>query len=250
MRSLHRLNRRPDQRVRVLGVEMDLVRPEEVFHFASTKIAGGEKAVIANHNLHSLHLLKKSAAMRAFFAKADLIEFDSLPLIFWARMIGLPSRRFHRCTYLDWRDDFWATASEKNWRVFFVGGAAGVGEAARANIQRTWPGVQLEVHHGYFDTAEGSPDNHSLIEQICNFRPNVILVGMGMPVQEAWVHRNYEALPASVIFTVGAAFDYEAGVQVAAPRWMGRLGLEWLFRLASNPRRLFVRYCVEPVRKV
>jgi N-acetylglucosaminyldiphosphoundecaprenol N-acetyl-beta-D-mannosaminyltransferase len=147
---------------------------------------------------------------------------------------------------LDWRDDFWAIASENNWRVFFVGGAAGVGEAARANIQRTWPGVQLETHYGYFDTDPDSPDNRSLIGKICNFKPNVILVGMGMPLQETWVHHNFDALPASVIFTVGAAFDYEAGVQLACPRWIGRSGLEWLFRLASNPRRLFARYCIEP----
>ena len=67
-----------------------------------------------------------------------------------------------------------------------------------------------------------------------------------MPRQEAWIARNLAALPDCVILNVGAAFDYEAGVQRAAPRWMGRVGLEWLYRLAHDPRRLFRRYCVEP----
>jgi N-acetylglucosaminyldiphosphoundecaprenol N-acetyl-beta-D-mannosaminyltransferase len=71
---------------------------------------------------------------------------------------------------------------------------------------------------------------------------------MGMPRQEAWIADNLAALPDCVVFNVGAAFDYEAGAQKAAPRWMGRLGVEWLFRLVSDPRRLFVRYCVEPWR--
>ena len=72
------------------------------------------------------------------------------------------------------------------------------------------------------------------------------MVGMGMPRQEVWVLENLEALPLCAVFTVGGAFDYEAGAQVPAPRWVARLGLEWLFRLASNPGRMFKRYCVEP----
>ena len=68
---------------------------------------------------------------------------------------------------------------------------------------------------------------------------------MGMPRQEVWLLRNRHRLPPCVVFSVGAAFDYEAGVQIAAPRWIGRVGLEWLFRLAIDPRRLFYRYCVE-----
>lgn len=246
MSPRYRLSRRPNQRVRVLGVEMDLVKPEEVFHFAKAKVVAAERAIVANHNLHSLYLLKRHPAMQAFFRKADLIEFDSLPLILWARLIGRPSRPFHRCTYLDWRDQFWRTAVQNNWRVFFVGGAEGVAEAARAKILEAWPGVRLEVHHGYFDAAPNSRDNRKLIDQIHAFKANVILVGMGMPLQESWVNDNYDALPASVVFTVGGAFDYEAGTQVPCPRWIGRLGMEWMFRLLANPRRLLVRYCIEP----
>jgi N-acetylglucosaminyldiphosphoundecaprenol N-acetyl-beta-D-mannosaminyltransferase len=67
-----------------------------------------------------------------------------------------------------------------------------------------------------------------------------------MPRQEIWITQNFEALPDCAIFSVGAAFDYEAGVQKSAPRWMGKAGVEWLYRLAADPKRLFRRYCVEP----
>jgi N-acetylglucosaminyldiphosphoundecaprenol N-acetyl-beta-D-mannosaminyltransferase len=232
----------------VLGAEMDLIKPEEVFHYAKNVISSNGKAIVANHNLHSLTLIGRNPEMRAFFRKAALIEVDSLPLIFWARLIGQPSRRFHRCTYLDWRDDFWRVATANNWRVFFVGGREGVANLARAKIQESWPKAQLETHHGFFDIDPNSLDNRRIIKRIREFRPNVILVGMGMPRQEAWVLRNYDALPNSVVFTVGAAFDYEAGTQTPCPRWIGRIGLEWLFRLARDPRRLFGRYCIGPWR--
>jgi N-acetylglucosaminyldiphosphoundecaprenol N-acetyl-beta-D-mannosaminyltransferase len=226
---------------------MDLVRPEEVFHFVAGRLARSQGAVIANHNLHSLYLAGKSPAVRAFFAAADLVEVDSTPLILWARLIGRSSRPFHRCTYLDWRDLFWARAQAEGWRVFFVGGAPGVADKAREAILADFPDVNLAVHHGYFDAAAGSAENAAVVEAINAFAPQILLVGMGMPRQEVWVLENHPALTAPCAsFTVGGAFDYEAGAQKAAPRWMGRLGVEWLFRLVADPRRLFVRYCIEP----
>ncbi len=241
-----RKRRRPEERVRALGGEMDLVRAEEVLWFTSQKIAAGQRAIVANHNLHSLYLLRREPMVRAFFRRADLIEVDSTPLIHWLRLIGRHSRPFHRCTYLDWRDAFWTLASEQGWRVFYLGGAPGVAQTAAESLTARYRGLKLAVRDGYFDAAPGSDDNAAVLRQIEDFAPQVLFVGMGMPRQEIWISQNVPKLPNCVMFSVGAAFDYEAGVQTAAPRWMGARGLEWLFRLAHDPRRLFVRYCVEP----
>jgi len=242
----YRLSRRPEERFRALGGTMDLVKSTEVFHFVSGKIKAREKAIIANHNLHSLYLIQKDDEIREFFNKADLIEVDSMPLIFWARINGRPSRRFHRATYLDWRDEFWGQASEQGWRVFFLGGEPGVGEAARERILGQWPDIQLATHHGYFDMDVGSAENAAVVDEINAFAPDILLVGMGMPRQEVWIHRNDAQLSVCVSFTVGGAFDYEAGVQTPAPRWLGQFGVEWIYRLIIDPRRKFHRYCVEP----
>jgi N-acetylglucosaminyldiphosphoundecaprenol N-acetyl-beta-D-mannosaminyltransferase len=242
-----RLKRRAEERVQLLGETMDLVRPEEVFHFVAGRLARGESSVVANHNLHSLYLIRQSARVRAFFQTADLVEVDSTPLLLWARVIGNSSRQFHRCTYLDWRDMFWERAQTEGWRVFFVGGAPGVADKAREKILSDWPGVTLETHHGYFDARSGSDENAAVVETINAFKPDILLVGMGMPRQEIWVLENHAAVTGPCVhFTVGGAFDYEAGVQKPAPRWMGQMGVEWLFRLLADPRRLFSRYCVEP----
>ena len=245
-RAPFRQNRRAHERVTILGQPMDLVKPEEVLHHIQQAVRQGEKSLIANHNLHSLYLMQKRPELGAFYDKADLIEVDSTPLLAFSRVLGLHSRGFHRCTYLDWRDHFWSVANREGWRVLSVGGAPGVGDEAARRLKARYPDADIAIHHGFFDARPGSSENAAVLDRITAFKPHVLFVGMGMPRQELWIAENFERLPDCVILSVGAAFDYEAGVQSAAPRWMGRAGVEWAYRLLHDPTRLFVRYCVEP----
>ena len=233
-------------RIRLLGEPVDLVTPAEVMAFTARRIAAGERGVVANHNLHSLYLVRREPGMRAFYAGADLIELDSTPMIFWGRLTRKPVSRAHRCTYLDWRETFWALAEEMRWRVFYLGGAPGVADRAMIRLRERHPRAILGGRNGYFDATPGSADNEAVLAEINDFRPDVLFVGMGMPRQELWIARHYERIARGVVFPVGAAFDYEAGEQAAAPRWMGRMGLEWAFRLAHSPARMAERYLVEP----
>ena len=245
-RQAYRKARRSRERVRLLGQAMDLVRPEEVMHHLQLAVAEGRKSLIANHNLHSLYLLTRRPELQAFYDRADMVEVDSTPLLWFSRVLGLHSRAFHRCTYLDWRDHFWSLADRKGWRVLYVGGEDGVAEEAARRLTTRYPGAMVKGLSGYFDATPGSLGNTAVLAAIKDFAPHVLFVGMGMPRQELWIADNLASLPLVPILPVGAAFDYEAGVQKAAPRWMGRLGVEWLFRLFADPKRLFARYCIEP----
>ncbi len=245
-RAPFRQNRRAHERVTILGQPMDLVKPEEVLHHIQQAVRQGAKSLIANHNLHSLYLMQKRPELGAFYDKADLIEVDSTPLLAFSRALGLHSRGFHRCTYLDWRDHFWSVTNRQGWRVLSVGGAPGVGDEAARQLKLRYPDADIAIHHGFFDARPGSSENAAVLDRITAFQPHILFVGMGMPRQELWIADNFERLPDCVILSVGAAFDYEAGVQSAAPRWMGRAGIEWAYRLLHDPKRLFVRYCVEP----
>ena len=231
-------------RLKVLGGEVDVVTSAEMLDFVDSRIRQGRRGLVANHNLHSLHLIRRSAAMRRFYDMADLVEIDSTPMILWARLLGRTVSREHRCTYLDWREDFWRLAAGRGWRVFYLGGAPGVAARGAEAVRGRWPGAVIGVRDGYFDVD--GPANAAVTAEIAAFRPDVLLVGMGMPRQEAWIEKAYASLPACVVFPVGAAFDYEAGAVPTPPRWAGRVGLEWLFRLAAEPRRLAGRYLVEP----
>ena len=199
---------------------------------------------MANHNLHSLFLVRRNPQMAALYARADIIEVDSTPLTLWAKLIYGRSRRFHRCTYMDFRTLFWDLAQAQGWRVCYVGGRPGVVEAAAQSLRGRWPRAVIGGRDGFF--AWGGAEEEAALAEITAFRPDVLLVGMGMPRQEAWIERNYDRLPPCPILPVGAAFDYEAGVVATPPSWTGRLGLEGVYRLLGEPRRMGMRYLVEP----
>ena len=234
------------RRVRLLGGEVDLVTPRDVLRTIDGAAVRPATTLIANHNAHSLFLIRRSAPLRAFFADADLIQIDSRPLIAWGRFLGLPLKPAMRSTYLDWREDFWKLAEARRWRVFYLGGAPGVADEAVRRLGECHPRAAIAARHGYFDHAPDSEESRAVLREIAACDPDVLMVGMGMPLQEIWALENRARLKRGVILTVGAAFDYEAGVQKTPPRWTGRFGVEWLARLVDQPDRLAHRYLVEP----
>lgn len=234
----------PPRRIRLLGGEMDVMTADQLLAFIAGRIAARRPALIANHNLHSLHLWRRTPAMATLYARADRIEIDSTPLIAWARLMGHGAGREHRLTYLDWREAFWARAAAQGWRVFHLGCAPGVGETAVRAILGRHPDLELGTRHGFFDMA--GAENAAVLADIRRFAPDVLFVGMGMPRQEAWIEANRDRLPPCVVMPIGGALTYEAGAVATPPRWTGRMGVEWLWRFFTEPRRLFHRYFVEP----
>jgi N-acetylglucosaminyldiphosphoundecaprenol N-acetyl-beta-D-mannosaminyltransferase len=209
-------------------------------------VAADERIVIANHNLHSLYLCSRDAKLRAFHAAAEVTHADGMSMIMLGRLLGVPLRRCHRVTYVDWIGPLMRDAADRGWRVFALGGRPGVFDRAAARLRATHPKLILDGTHGYFDPTPGAADSASVLAQIAAFRPHVLLVGMGMPRQEHWVHDHRSAISANAILMAGAALDYVAGVVPTPPRAAGAVGLEWAWRLAAEPRRLWRRYLVEP----
>jgi len=234
----------PPRRIRLLGGEMDVMTTDQLLEFVAARVAERRPALIANHNLHSLHLWRRTPDMAALYRRADRIEIDSTPLIAWGRLMGHEVSRAHRLTYLDWREAFWARAAAEGWRVFHLGCGPGVGEKAAAAITSRHPALKLAALHGFFDVA--GAENDAVLAAIDRHQPHILLVGMGMPRQEIWIEANRDRLPPCVILPVCRALAYEAGAVATPPRWTGRLGVEWLWRFATEPKRLFRRYFVEP----
>jgi len=232
--------------VSVLGQRVHAVTMGEISVLIGEAIGGRHKIVVANHNLHSVYLAERSPRMRQFFDRADVIHFDSMPLVAYARLLGHSVARHHRTTYLDLLPPLLSAASEGGWKVFYLGGKPGVAAEAASILERQHEGLQLETHHGYFDHSRHSSENAQVLERIRDFGTNLLLVGMGMPLQEHWIEENADLVHANAILTAGACFDYVAGDVPAPPRWAGQIGLEWLFRLAAEPKRLAKRYLIEP----
>jgi N-acetylglucosaminyldiphosphoundecaprenol N-acetyl-beta-D-mannosaminyltransferase len=209
-------------------------------------ISCDRRTLIANHNLHSLYLFHRNPSFRSFYKLADIVHADGLGIVLLSALSDMPLQREHRTTYVDWMPDLVALAAVNRWRLFYLGSKPDVAARGAAKLLEEWPDLQIETQHGYFDATRSGPENRRLLQRIREYKPDVLLVGMGMPRQERWIVENFPDLCCKVILPAGAAMDYIAGVVPTPPRWTGRLGLEWLFRLLIEPKRLASRYLIEP----
>lgn len=230
----------------ILGIRMTAATIAELNGLIRSAVCDEARWVLANHNLHSVYLFQSDPRLRDFYAQARLAHIDGMSLVFLARLLGFPLSGDQRVTYVDWIRPLMAEAEKSGWRVFFLGSRPGIGEKAATVLKRDFPELELAVHHGFFDTRPGSIDNRRVIATINSYRPQILMVGMGMPKQEYWILDHAEELETNIILPAGACMDYVASAVPTPPRWMGPVGLEWLYRLACEPRRLAGRYLVEP----
>jgi N-acetylglucosaminyldiphosphoundecaprenol N-acetyl-beta-D-mannosaminyltransferase len=230
----------------LLGIPIHALSERELVDCVSKAIAGRTRYIIGNHNLHSLYMWFHEPRMREFYALADYTHIDGMLLVLLGRLLGLPLMRKHRTTYVDFLPLLAAEAANREWRIFYLGSKPGVAEKALGILRNHYPGLQILSHHGHFDARTDSPENQAVLAKIKAYSPDVLMVGMGMPRQEVWILENRNEIEARAVFCSGAAMDYVAGEISTPPRWMGRLGFEWLYRLVSEPNRLWRRYLVEP----
>jgi N-acetylglucosaminyldiphosphoundecaprenol N-acetyl-beta-D-mannosaminyltransferase len=232
--------------VNLLGVDVDAMTVDDLQAVIARAVAGNEKWIVAHHNMHSVYLYHRDPKMRDLYRKARCVHVDGMALIFLGRLLGLNLRREHRVTYVDLVRPLVAFAAREQFRVFYLGSRPGIAERGAVLLRSEIPNLHMATHHGYFGMVPGEPENRLVLAEIERFRPDILMVGMGMPRQEHWIVENLEHIHAHAILTSGACMDYLAGVVPIAPRWMGRFGVEWMFRLWSEPSRLWQRYLLEP----
>jgi N-acetylglucosaminyldiphosphoundecaprenol N-acetyl-beta-D-mannosaminyltransferase len=236
------------RRCEFLGIGVDTLTVSGLFDACAAAIAGNRHLVIANHNLHSLYLHRRSPAMRRFFAEADYAHADGMWIIYLARLFGQPLRRDNRIAGLDWLGPLLQRAELAGWRVFFLGGTPSVAERFGPYLREHYASLSFGHHHGYFDAAPSSAENQQVLAAIQALSPHLLFVCMGMPRQEEWILANRGQLTANAVFPQGGLMDYLVEETARPPRWTGPLGVEWAYRLLHDPGRLAGRYLLEPAR--
>jgi N-acetylglucosaminyldiphosphoundecaprenol N-acetyl-beta-D-mannosaminyltransferase len=226
----------------VLGVDVDVITRVELIARVVTSMRNGDRLWVGNHNLHSAYLALDDAEMRRWYERADLVFVDGMSLVAASRLGRGRLRREHRATLLDWMPRVLDEAARADKVVFHLGGDPAWIEVGAAAWRRQHPGLRLLVHHGYFSPERAD----EVVAAINDAKPDLLLVGMGMPVQERWILEHGHQIHVPVIVAVGAFLAYASGATSRPPRWTGQLGVEWLWRLAMDPRRLGRRYLVEP----
>jgi N-acetylglucosaminyldiphosphoundecaprenol N-acetyl-beta-D-mannosaminyltransferase len=230
------------QRLNLLGVQFEVYNQSQLFSIITDCIKKEKKLLIGSGNVHAFNLAYKERYFWEFFNRLELIRIDGAGVRLAGRILGheLPPR-------MTWADFAWDLAeycSRQQHSIFFLGAKEGVAVEAADRLRERYPCRIVGTHHGYFDKTPGSAENNAVISEINALKPDILVVGFGMPLQERWLMENWDSLDVNVALTGGAVFDYISGNLTRAPRWMTDNGLEWLGRLMIEPRRLWRRYII------
>lgn len=221
------------------GIPVHPVTVQDVHAFIERTIQANQKALVLNVNIHCANLAWEQAWLLEFLNEAHLVFCDGDGVRWGARLLGMEPPP--KVTYASWIWQLADFSAKRGYRIFFLGACSGVAEKAGQRLRERFPNLRIAgIRDGYFE-KEG-PENERVIRQINQSRPDILLLGFGMPLQEKWLSENWKRLNAYIFLTGGAVFDYASGNLRRAPGWMIRTHMEWLFRLVQEPRRLFKRY--------
>ncbi|MCA1656208.1 MAG: WecB/TagA/CpsF family glycosyltransferase, partial [Actinobacteria bacterium] len=225
---------------RIFDIPVDLGHPGDLLRRITGWVGSGAAARRVMYvNAHVLNQSRENPGLRDALERSDLVYCDGYGVRLAARALDVEIP--HRMTGADWVWGLAALLEAAGQSIYLLGSEPGVAHQAAERLHRWYPRLDVTgSHHGYFEL--GSAHDDRVVEDINAKRPDIVLVGMGTPKQELWVQRNAHRLDVDVLWTVGALFDYVSGRVPRAPGWLADNGLEWIFRLAIEPQRMWRRY--------
>lgn len=228
-------------RMDFLNTQVDNLTMEETLAEIDRLIGLNKNAYVVTPNVDHIVQLEKGGELRQVYADADLILTDGKPLIWISKLYGTPIKE--KISGSDLFPLLCALAAEKGYKMFFLGAAEGVAAKAAENLMARYPGLQVV---GTYSPPVGFEKDEAQLAQIekmiCAAAPHILIVGLGCPKQEKFILHNKDRLGVPISLGLGASLDFEAGNVKRAPKWMSDHGLEWLYRMISEPKRLAKRY--------
>ncbi len=226
----------------ILGVAISNVNPVFVLRKIDKWIEGNTPNYICVANVHTVTECQWNPDLRRVVNRAGMVTPDGMPLVWVSRWMG--NKQAERVYGPDLLLKVCENSIEKGWKHYFYGGGQGVVELLVKNLTSQFPGLHVAgIGTPPFRKLTDAEDQ-DVVERINLANPDIVWVGLGMPKQELWMGDHFGRIKAPVMIGVGAAFDFHAGLKPQAPKWMQQNGLEWLFRLLSEPRRLWKRYLI------
>lgn len=236
----------PHRQVRIGHIWIDDLRFQEAIEAIAALVQRGAGGAVFTPNVDHVVTAEDDSAFRSAYAEVDLSLADGQPLVWASRWLGTPIPERIAGSDLVW--PLLERAAREGWGVYLLGGPPGVAQIAAERLTRELrlriagvdaPRIPLDPPSDAVDDA---------VERIRAAQPELVLVGLGAPKQERWIHRALPQIRPAVALGVGAAIDFLAGRIPRAPRWVSRAGLEWLYRMVREPRRLAYRYLVKDPR--
>ena len=231
-------------RVDVAGVDIDNVSFADVVQKIEESILKRTPGFIVTPNIDHIVKLGKDANFKAVYREAMLVVPDGMPVLWAARFLGNPLKE--KVSGSDILPRLCGISQKKGYKLFFLGGKSGSAVKAAEVLKKKHQGLQIVgVYSPPFGFENDENEDKQIVEMIKNSHPDILFVGLGAPKQEKWIHKHYKDLGVPVSIGVGGTFEFISGAVRRAPAWMQIAGLEWLWRLAMEPKRLWRRYLVE-----
>lgn len=227
------------ERTAILNVAFDRVTFPEAVGRIEQMVESGRPHYIATANVDFLVQARRDAELRRILTEADLVLCDGTPLVWASRLLGNPLPE--RVAGSDLAPRIIQLAAKKRYRLFFLGATPEANTQAVAKVRERFPDLQI-AHYSPPFRPLSEMNQDEIREKILTARPDILFAAFGCPKAEKWMAMNCRALAVPVMIGVGGTIDFLAGRVKRAPVWMQRAGLEWIFRLWQEPRRLFRRY--------
>jgi N-acetylglucosaminyldiphosphoundecaprenol N-acetyl-beta-D-mannosaminyltransferase len=231
----------------IIGILIDRLRRPDVLTRIDQFVQTGRPHQVVTVNADFLSIANREPDFIDLLNKAAISVPDGMPLIWLSRLLGKPLPE--RITGTDLLMDCAALAAAKGYRIFLLGAAAGVADEVAQHLTARFPGLQIAGTHSppYFEGRNPEAEA-AMVALVREAHPDMLFVAMGTPKQERWIYNHLDALGVPVCIGVGGVFNFITGRIPRAPHLLQHLGLEWLFRLALEPRRLWRRYLIDDTR--
>jgi N-acetylglucosaminyldiphosphoundecaprenol N-acetyl-beta-D-mannosaminyltransferase len=231
----------PPSRVQLGELQVDRLTFTQALDRIEAMVSARKGGVVFTPNVDHVVMAGHDARFREAYAKADLSLADGMPVVWASHLLGEPLPA--KISGSDLVLPLMERANRGRWRVFLLGGGPGVADVAAANLMARFPDLVIAgTLSPRVDMSQPASSREGTLETLRAARPDVVLVALGAPKQELWIAESAAALRPAVLLGVGAAVDFVAGTVQRAPDWISAAGLEWLYRLAREPRRLWRRY--------
>jgi N-acetylglucosaminyldiphosphoundecaprenol N-acetyl-beta-D-mannosaminyltransferase len=233
------------QRVNILGVGVSAIHMGQALAVLEEWIEKRNQQYVCVTPAHAVMDCYHDPRLRAIFNASGLTTPDGMAIVWLLKLHG--QRSVGRVYGPDLMREVCKFSVAKGWRHFLYGGEVGVLERLKSRLEAEYLGIQIVGTFSPPFRSLAEQEDQEIVDKINSARPDIIWVGISTPKQVQWMHDHLGKVNASVLIGVGAAFDFLSGRKPQAPRWVQRSGLEWLFRLISEPRRLWRRYAQYPL---
>lgn len=231
-------------RMKFMNTEIDNLTMDETLVEIDKLIKENKNAYVVTPNVDHIVQLERGGELAKVYRYADLILTDGKPLIWISKWYGTPIKE--KISGSDLFPLLCKMAAEKSYTMYFLGAAEGVAAKAAKNLMKKYKGLNVV---GAYSPPYGFEKNEvemaKIEKMIKDANPHILIVGLGCPKQELFIFHNKDRLGVPVSLGLGASLDFEAGNIKRAPKWMANHGLEWLFRITQDPKRLAKRYLVD-----